>query len=48
MVMNNETNLKGGQVMKKNICRWLVLAASAVGQELTPVEQQMLAAYLRG
>ena len=34
--------------MKKNICRWLVLAASAVGQELTPAEQQMLAAYLRG
>lgn len=34
--------------MKKNIRCYLMLAASAMGQELTPVEQKMLAAYLRG
>lgn len=34
--------------MKKNIGYYLMSAASAMGQELTPVEQKIFAAYLRG
>lgn len=32
--------------MKKNICCYLMMLASAMGQELTPAEQKMLNAYL--
>lgn len=34
--------------MKKNIKYYMVMAASALGEELTPVEQKMLNQFLRG
>ena len=34
--------------MKKNVCYYLLMAASAMGQELTAEEQKMLTKYLRG
>ena len=33
--------------MKKNICYYMMMAASAFGQELTADEQKMLAEFLR-
>ncbi len=33
--------------MNENVCNFLMLAAAAVGRELTPVEQMMLNKYLR-
>ena len=33
--------------MKKNVCYYMVMAASAFGQELTAEEQKMLAEFLR-
>jgi hypothetical protein len=33
--------------MKKNVCYYMMMAASAVGQELTTEEQKMLANFLR-
>jgi len=38
---------KGGQLMKKNVCYYMMMAASAIGQELTANEQKMLAEFLR-
>ena len=32
--------------MKKNVCYYMLMAASAIGQELTVDEQKMLAEYL--
>ena len=32
--------------MKKNVCYYLMMAASAMGQELTPDESKMLNKYL--
>ena len=32
--------------MKKNVCYYLMMAAAAMRQELTPVEQKMLNKYL--
>ena len=40
-------NSKGGQLMKKNVCYYMMMAASAFGQELTTDEQKMLAEFLR-
>lgn len=40
-------NSKGGQLMKKNVCYYMMMAASAFGQELTADEQKMLAEFLR-
>ena len=34
--------------MKKNISYYLVMAAAAMGQELTPVQKKMLSSYLNG
>ena len=34
--------------MKKNACYYLLMAASAMGQELTAEEQKMLAKFMRG
>jgi len=33
--------------MKKNVCYYMMMAASAFGQELTTVERKMLAEFLR-
>jgi len=33
--------------MKKNVCYYMMMAASVFGQELTAVEQKMLAEFLR-
>lgn len=33
--------------MKKNVCYYMMMAASAFGQELTAVEQKMMAEFLR-
>ena len=33
--------------MKKNVCYYLMMVASGMGQELTPAEQKILNAYLR-
>ena len=40
-------NSKGGQLMKKNICYYMMMAASTFGQELTANEQKLLADFLR-
>lgn len=32
--------------MKKNVCYYMMMAASAFGQELTTNEQKMLASFL--
>ena len=40
-------NSKGGQLMKKNICYYMMMAASNFGQELTANEQKLLADFLR-
>ena len=32
--------------MKKNVCYYMMMAASAIGQELTVDEQKMLAKFL--
>lgn len=32
--------------MKKNVCYYIMMAASAFGQELTAVEQKMLVEFL--
>ena len=37
---------EGGQLMKKNVCYYMMMAASAFGQELTTNEQKMLASFL--
>lgn len=34
--------------MKKNVCYYLMMAAAAMGQELTPVQLKMLSNYLNG
>ena len=34
--------------MKKNVCYYMLMAASVMGQELTAEEQKMLAKYVRG
>jgi len=38
---------KGGQLMKKNVCYYMMMAASAFGQELTAHEHKMMADFLR-
>ena len=37
---------KGGQLMKKNVCYYMMMAATAFGQELTANEHKMLANFL--
>ena len=34
--------------MKKNFCYYLMMAAAAMGQELTPAQQKLLSNYLCG
>lgn len=34
--------------MKKNIAYYMMMTATALGEELTPVEQKMLTQFLRG
>ena len=38
---------EGGQLMKNNVCYYMMMAASAFGQELTATEQKMLAKFLK-
>ena len=38
---------EGGQLMKNNVCYYMMMAASAFGQELTTTEQKMLAKFLK-
>ena len=45
--IEQQSTRKGGQLMKKNVCYYMMMAASAFGHELTTVEHKMLAEFLR-
>ena len=45
---NQNLSEKEVNAMKKNVCYYLMMAAAAMGQELTPVQLKMLSNYLNG